>query len=74
MKIEIPKINPNLITPSIQKIKSFVMSVSSAIFGYWNDTNETWNSSIISWGYGNIYSERPKIGRVKLKTPQLRHK
>ena len=71
-EIEIPTIKaPSLLKGVIGGLKSFAMSVISAIFGLWADTGGTWSDTTLFWSSGGIEypSERPKIGEIKSFTP-----
>ena len=73
--ITTPTLEPSLVKPKMAGLKQFAMSVVSAIFGYWDDSGQAWDSSVLTWGAGIEYpSEKPTIGGIRLTMPKFRHK
>ena len=67
--ITIPKASPKLIIPIIEGLKSFVSSVVSFVFGFWDDTAAIWDDGTATWGGALESQKRPVIGEIKLKIP-----
>lgn len=70
--IVIPKVSPELIKPTIRRLKSFIASPET-ITNAWDSPWTTWDNDIVAWAETASFEqqEKPGIGGIKLKTPSI---